>query len=720
MIPIHLSLPCMAVLSWLAASIPLIAVETGDLVVADFEGDTWAPWKASGDAFGKAPANGALPGQMPVDGFLGARLANGYHGGDDATGTLESPPFKIEREHLNFLIGGGKFPGETCIDLLLEGKTVRTATGRNDRPGGSERLEWESWDVTDLRGKTVSLRIVDQRKGTWGHLTVDHIVQSDAPKTLEIRKEFLVDARYLIWPVSRDTKERRRFFLTLDGEEKPLVYSDICLSNNPDFWGFTDLSDYQGRKLIVTGRLPGNLASAWDKVRISDTFPGEEEIYKEPLRPQYHFTSRRGWINDPNGLVWKDGTWHLFYQHNPYNHGWDNMHWGHSTSPDLFHWKEKPAALLPDAEGYMYSGSGFVVPKGKAGFPIKGDDALVLAYTAEGTHSYLPGKQAEQALAISDDGGKTFRKFSGNPVLPHQVGGNRDPKVFWHELSKNWVMPLYLDGDQYGLYTSPDLVKWKEASRYRIPTDAECPDLFELPIDGDSKNTRWVAWGAQGKYMLGSFDGREFKAESGPHRHYFGSAYAGQSYDNAPDQRRVHIGWMRDGGAGLHGAPFNLQMTLPMDFSLRRLGDKVRLWIEPSEEVTKLRSETNEWKDLTIEPGDVDPLAEFTGGRFEVEAVIDAKSGASEMGFRIFDDHPAIWKRDDQSFTGAEGAQAPIDGKLKVRIFVDTVSMEVFVNGTYVSRYLRQTPGTKPVRIVTGGGAVHFDSLKVHTLKSVW
>ena len=657
---------------------------------------------------------------MAVEGFLGSGLANGYHGGDDSTGTLESPPFKIERKHLNFLIGGGKFPGETCLDLLLEGKAVRTATGRNDRPGGSERLEWESWDVSDLQGKMVSLRIVDQRRGTWGHLTVDQIVQSDAPETLEIRQEFPVEARYLIWPVSRDKGERRRFFVTLDGEKEPLMYSDICLSNNPDFWVFTDLGNYQGRKLTVTGEIPGNLASAWGKVRISDTFPGEEGIYREPLRPQYHFTSRRGWINDPNGLVWKDGAWHLFYQHNPYNHGWDNMHWGHATSPDLFHWTERPDALLPDAEGYMYSGSGFVVPKGRAGFPIKGEDALVLAYTAEGTHSYIPGKQAEQALAISDDGGKTFRKFSGNPVLPHQVGGNRDPKVFWYEPSKNWVMPLYLDGDQYGLYTSPDLVKWQEACRYRIPTDAECPDFFELPVEGERKESRWVAWGAQGKYMLGSFDGKNFKAESGPHQHYFGSAYAGQSYDNAPGKRRVHIGWMRDGGAGLHGAPFNLQMTLPMDFTLRRVDGKLRLWSEPSDEVVKLRGETKEWKDLTIEPGDIDPLADFKGGQFEVEAVVDAKSGASEMGFRIFDDHPAIWKRADQSFSGTEGSQPPIDAKLKVRIFVDTVSMEVFVNGTYTSRYLRQTPGTKPLRIVATGGAVHFDSLRVHTLKSVW
>jgi len=716
----HFPLLCGGLLTLLPASSSL-AAESSDVIVTDFETESFGDWKASGEAFGKGPATGPVTGQMAVDGFLGQRFLNGYHGGDDTTGTLVSPPFKIERKHLNFLIGGGKFPGETCLNLIQGGKVVRTATGPNERPGGSERLAWEGWNVADLIGKTVSLEVVDKRKGTWGHLTLDQVVQSDAPKVLEIDQEFAINGRYLIWPVSYAKPQRHRFFLTLDGQEAPFAYSDIALSDKPDFWVFTDLADFKGRKLRVKGKIPGELAAAWKLVAVSETYPGLEDLYNEPLRPQYHFTSRRGWLNDPNGLVWQDGTWHLFYQHNPYNHGWDNMHWGHATSSDLFHWTEKPDALYPDAEGYMYSGSAVVVPKGSTSLPIKGEDALVLAYTANGNHSYIPGKKPVQSLAMSNDKGETFQKFAGNPVLDHVVAENRDPKVFWHAPTKHWVMPLFYDGSDYGIYTSPDLVKWKKTSDYKIPTDGECPDLFELPVDGDRKDTRWVAWGAQGKYMLGRFDGREFKAESGPHQHYFGSAYAGQSYDNAPDGRRVHIGWMRDGGPGLQGAPFNLQMTLPMDFTLRRDAAKaIRIWAEPSAEVEKLRSDTQEWKDLVVEPGGTDPLAGFKGGQFEVEAVIDAASGASELGLSIFGDHPAIWKRADQTFTGAQGPQAPIDGKLNVRIFVDTVSMEVFINGTYTSRYLRQAADKAPLQIIAGGGSVRFDSLKVHALKSVW
>ncbi|MBC8127267.1 MAG: glycoside hydrolase family 32 protein [Gloeobacteraceae cyanobacterium ES-bin-144] len=542
----------------------------------------------------------------------------------------------------------------------------------------------------------------------------------DWKTTGEVRQQFSINQRYLIWPVSVDTKLKKRFFFTLDGEDKPFTYYDICLSSRPDFLVFTDLANFQGRKITVTGKVPGAQLDAWQKVALSPTYPGETEVYKEPLRPQYHFTSRRGWLNDPNGLVWHDGNWHLFYQHNPYNHGWDNMTWGHAVSPDLLHWKERPPALFPDAEGYMYSGSAVIAPKEKVGFPIKGESALVLAYTANGGNSYLPGRKAEQCIASSNDGGKTFQKFANNPVIPHLRGGNRDPKVLWHEPTQRWILNLYYDGSDFGIYTSPDLVKWEKTCDYKIPGESECPDMFELAVDGDAKNTRWVVWGAKGIYMLGSFDGRVFKADSGPHRHYFGSAYAGQTYSNAPGGRRVHVGWMKAGGADLHGAPFNCQMTLPMDFSLKTADGAVRLWAAPSEEVVKLRGATQEWKNLAIGPDSRDPLADFRSGQFEIEAIIDANSTASEMGFQLFDQYPAIWKKDAQSFTGAEGKQAPVDGKLHIRLFVDTVSMEVFINGTYTSRYLRQKPGTQPVKIIASGGPVLFESLKIHTLNSVW
>jgi fructan beta-fructosidase len=189
-----------------------------DVLVADFEGKDWAGWKTTGEAFGPGPTAGTLPNQMPVSGFLGKGLVNSYHGGDRTTGTLTSPPFKLERKYLNFLIGGGKHPGKTCINLLIDGKVVRTATGPNDRPGGSEHLDWADWDVAELAGKSATIEIADQETGGWGHINVDHIVQSDRRRGTEpATRELTVTARYLHLPVKTGAA-KRRVRMTIDGQ----------------------------------------------------------------------------------------------------------------------------------------------------------------------------------------------------------------------------------------------------------------------------------------------------------------------------------------------------------------------------------------------------------------------------------------------------------------------------------------------------------------------
>ena len=396
------------------------------------------------------------------------------------------------------------------------------------------------------------------------------------------------------------------------------------------------------------------------------------------------------------------------------------MHWGHAVSRTCCTGRNCPTPCSRRRGLHVFQTQGVVARRDQTALPLAHDSALALFYTAEGSHSYVPGKKSEQGLAVSNDGGVTFTKFPGNPVLKEHASGNRDPKVFWHEPTKRWVMALYHKSDEYGIYTSPDLVAWDAASTYRIPGNSECPDLFPLAVDGKPEDVRWVAWGANGTYLTGAFDGKTFTPDGGPQRHYFGAAYAGQTYDHAPDGRRVHIGWLRD-DHGLEDSPFNLQMSLPMEFSLRRnAAGTVRIHAEPAPEVASLRESTKEWKNLTFRRGDPDPLADLKATRFELDAVIDADSPASEMGFRIFGDCPAIWKKADQSFTGMSGPQAPLAGRIHVRIFVDTVSMEVFVNGSYTARYLRQKPDTAAAAVVAEGGPVRFESLAVHPLRPVW
>ncbi|HLB75202.1 MAG TPA: hypothetical protein VJJ98_14370, partial [Sedimentisphaerales bacterium] len=304
-----------------------------DILIADFESETYGDWKVDGDAFGPAPAKGTLPNQMEVSGFEGERLVNTYFKGDDTTGTLTSPEFVIERKCINFLIGGGMYPGEACINLVADSKTVRTATGPNDRPGGTEALDWHSWDVSDLAGKTAQIEIVDKKKGGWGHINIDYIVQSDLGASAaegEKSRQFVVKKRYLNLPVKNGAR-KRVLRLIVDGEV--VRDFDIELADaEPDFWMVLDVGEFKGKEVTLRADSLGRGSKGLSSIVQAGSIKDSKDLYKEKLRPQFHFTSRRGWNNDSNGLVYYKGEHHLFYQHNPYGWDWGNMTWGHAVS----------------------------------------------------------------------------------------------------------------------------------------------------------------------------------------------------------------------------------------------------------------------------------------------------------------------------------------------------------------------------------------------------
>jgi sucrose-6-phosphate hydrolase SacC (GH32 family) len=574
------------------------AADRADIVFADFESPTYGDWKAEGTAFGEGPAEGTLPNQMPVTGYQGRRLVNSFRGGDAATGTLTSPPFKIEHLFISFLIGGGGFEGKTCMNLLIEGRVARTATGPNTEPGGTEELGPASWDVSDLAGKTARIQIVDQATGGWGHINVDQIVFTDTILTVQhflmhVRRELSAQRRLLCFPV-KNGAPFRKVKVSVMGEvvrEFPIEAAD----KEPDWWASFDISEWHGKPLTIEVDRLAKDSRFLSSIEQSDAPKGQENLYREPLRQQFHFSATRGWINDPNGLCFYDGEYHLFFQWCPYTTRDSDKHWGHAVSTDLVHWKELGVALYPDTFGPMWSGSAVVDWKNTSGFGADGKPPLVLAYTAAGAFV--------QCIASSTDG-RSFTKYTNNPVAKNISDGNRDPKIIWYEPTKQWVMALYVGfppasdkinqskGERHTIQflTSPDLKTWTRTGE--VEGFYECPDLFPLPVDGNPADVKWVLTAADSDYMVGRFDGRTFTPETPKLKGQRGRGfYAAQTFSDVPasDGRRIQIGWLQVPAPGM---PFNQAMSVPLELKLLSTPDGPRLARTPVKELELLRADS--------------------------------------------------------------------------------------------------------------------------------
>ena len=708
-----------------ASAVASTAVEP-DLLLADFEGTDYGDWKATGEAFGPGPARGTLPNQMEVTGFHGNGLVNTYFHGDGTTGTLTSPPFPIERKYVNFLLGGGWHPGKACINLLVDGETVRTATGPNRKPGGTERLAPYSWDVSELKGKTARIEIVDNATGGWGHINVDHIRQSNRRTgVVSTVRDIRIERDYMTFRIGGVHGARSSVDLLVDDQ---LVRSSVGTDAGSARWISWDVSKLKGKsgKLRIE-ELPAadGSRSILDSLVQSDEAKGTlfvvDRLYQETYRPQFHFTAKKNWLNDPNGLVYYKGEYHLFFQHNPSGINWGNMTWGHAVSPDMLHWEQLPHAIEPDELGTIFSGSAVVDWNNTAGFQTGEEKVLVAFYTSAGAHAPTP-KPFTQSIAYSNDRGRTWTKYRNNPVIGHIKGSNRDPKVIWHASSSRWVMALYLDGNEYALLTSSNLKEWTLQSTLEMPGVRECPDLFELPVDGDEKNTKWVFWGGNGNYVIGSFDGKTFTKETQPLRSEWGNnGYAGQTWSDIPesDGRRLQMLWMS--GGRFPEMPFNQQMTFPCEVTLRTFPEGIRLCRQPVQEIESLHGEHHNWRDLLLKPGQ-NPLAGVAGELFHIRAEIEL-GDAAEVGFTVRG-VPVSYNVKEKKLT-CLGKSAPLDpvrGAIELRIIVDRTSIEIFANGGRIamSFSLPLAPEDNSLGAFVRGGRTLLKSLDLWHLKSVW
>lgn len=696
-----------------------VAIAAEPIIIADFEGADYGAWKATGTAFGNGPAQGKLPGQMEVEGFAGRGLASSFNWGDDSTGTLTSPPFKIERKFITFLIGGGGWPDETCMNLVVEGKVVRTATGKNTVSGGSERLEPAAWDVGELSRKEATIVIVDQRKGGWGHISIDQIVQTDERGSValaalpmavlkKVTREIVAEKKLLYFPMKTGAKSR---VVTVGVDGVVARRFDIELADaDADWWAPLDVSAWAGKKLSVVAEVLPVGSKAFDSLRLSDTPLDADNLYRETLRPQLHFSARRGWINDPNGLVFYNGEYHMFFQHNPYGWNWGNMHWGHATSADLVHWQEHDEALYPDALGAMFSGSAVVDWKNTSGFGKDAKPPLVLIYTAAGDPTV-------QCIASSTDG-RHFTKFGGNPVVKQISAGNRDPKVFWHEPTKKWVMVFYVELNKVHtihFFTSPNLRDWSLTGTIAGGKGDdhflfECPDFFELPIDGDAANKKWVLTAANSEYAIGTFDGTTFKPEGVKLPGVRGLGYyAAQTFSDIPDGRRIQIGWCQ---APSPGMAFNQLQTIPSELTLHKTPDGVRLHRTPVKELESLRDG----------PDQAGSLADFRSELIELRAEFepgDAESVTLNLrGAKIIYDP----KKQEITVNGQHAPAPLIGGRQRITVFVDRTVLEVFASDglSYLTMPFIPKNEDQSVSIDTNGGKAKMTSLQVYKLKSCW
>lgn len=441
------------------------------------------------------------------------------------------------------------------------------------------------------------------------------------------------------------------------------------------------------------------------------------QAYDEPLRPQFHFTAQKGWLNDPNGLVYFEGEYHLFFQHNPNGPKWVNeLSWGHAISTDLVHWKQIDDTIPPTPfdGGKLagsWSGTGFVDWKNTGGF-AKGDQtAIVVAWTATGLG---------QCLAYSTDRGRTFTKYEGNPVIPvgeaKKGDWNRDPDVFWYDPGGHWVLLYSITGKGFVVNTSNDLKHWKQESV--IPGFFECPTCFELPVDGDAKNKKWVVWDASSKYLIGSFDGKTFTKESGPFVLDRGkNYYAAQTWSDAPDGRRISIGWMRD--SKFPGMAFNQQMGIPSELKLRTIpGEGVRLTKLPVKEVEGLRYEEKRVSNERLAAGK-NLLAGVEGELFDVEAEIEPGDAQIEFDIR---GQKLTWAGGKLGIAGASAPAALQSGRLKLRVLVDRTSIEAYANDGAASLTTAFLPPAenKKLSLTAGGGAGKVGELQVWRMRSEW
>ncbi|CCY93035.1 glycosyl hydrolase family 32 [Bacteroides sp. CAG:1076] len=539
-------------------------------------------------------------------------------------------------------------------------------------------------------------------QGAENRVVVKHLANEQNIILLDSLKKFL------LLPVQENAPEGKVNIIVNNQFQLDQSINVRLARERVDYYVPLDLSAYAGKTISIdiTGMPSSSLC--WEEIKVSDTF---DSANREKFRPVYHHTPVYGWMNDPNGMFYKDGVYHLYFQYNPYGSMWGNMTWGHSTSTDLVHWTDEGTPIVADAWGTIFSGSCVVDKDNTAGF---GKGAVIAFYTSAKPSPW--GDVQSQSMAYSLDNGKTFTKYEHNPILTSSERDFRDPKVFWYAPGKHWVMMLAV-GQEIQIYSSPNLKDWKKESSFGTMQGAhggvwECPDLVEVPVEG-TKEKKWVLicninpggpfGGSATQYFVGHFDGKVFVNESPTLTKWMDwgkDNYATVTWSNAPAGRCIALGWMSNWqyANNVPTTQYRSTNTIARDLTLYKVDEELYLRSKPSAEIEKARGKKINLPAFKVSGiHEVESLLTDNNGAYELDMIIE-NAGSSKIAFSLVNGkgekvsmyYDVVRKQFvmDRSVSGVVDFSrdfpavtvAPVDNTdtIHLRLFVDRSSIEAF------------------------------------------
>ena len=549
---------------------------------------------------------------------------------------------------------------------------------------------------------TVMLGFSLTAQGVENNVNVKHLANEQNIVVLDTVKKFL------LLPVQENAPEGKVNIIVNNQFQLDQSINVRLARERVDYYVPLDLSAYAGKTISIdiTGMPSSSLC--WEEIKVSDTF---DSANREKFRPVYHHTPVYGWMNDPNGMFYKDGVYHLYFQYNPYGSMWGNMTWGHSTSTDLVHWTDEGTSIVADAWGTIFSGSCVVDKDNTAGF---GKGAVIAFYTSAKPSPL--GDVQSQSMAYSLDNGKTFTKYEHNPILTSSERDFRDPKVFWYAPGKHWVMMLAV-GQEIQIYSSPNLKDWKKESSFGTMQGAhggvwECPDLVEVPVEG-TKEKKWVLicninpggpfGGSATQYFVGHFDGKVFVNESPTLTKWMDwgkDNYATVTWSNAPAGRCIALGWMSNWqyANNVPTTQYRSTNTIARDLTLYKVDEELYLRSKPSAEIEKARGKKINLPAFKVSGiHEVESLLTDNNGAYELDMIIE-NAGSSKIAFSLVNGkgekvsmyYDVVRKQFvmDRSVSGVVDFSrdfpavtvAPVDNTdtIHLRLFVDRSSIEAF------------------------------------------